>query len=64
MIAAAAQAIAGNHENARRWADEVRSRNPALTRDDFFEAFPMKSESMRKRVATALETLGFQGSKS
>jgi TolB-like protein len=64
MIAAAAQALAGNHENARRWAAEVRSRNPALTRDDFFEAFPMKSESMHKRVTVALATLGFRGFKS
>ena len=59
MIAAAAQALAGNHENARRWAAEVRSRSPALTRDDFFGAFPMRSDAMRKRVAAALETLGF-----
>ncbi len=59
MIAAAAQAIAGNDENARRWAAEVRSRNPALTRDDFFGAFPMKSESLRKRVTAALKGLGF-----
>jgi TolB-like protein len=59
MIAAAAQALAGNHEQARRWAAEVRDRNPALTRDDFFGAFPMRSESMRKRVTAALEALGF-----
>lgn len=59
MIAAAAQALAGNEEHARKWAAEVRSRNPALTRDDFFGAFPMRSETMRKRVAAALETLGF-----
>jgi TolB-like protein/Tfp pilus assembly protein PilF len=59
MIAAAAQALAGNDENARRWAAEVRGKNPALTRDDFFGAFPMRSESMRKRISAALETLGF-----
>ena len=59
MIAAAAQAIAGNDENARRWAAEVRDRNPALTRADFFGAFPMKSESMRQRVTAALKALGF-----
>jgi TolB-like protein len=59
MIAAAAQALAGNSERARRWAAEVRRRNPALTRHDFFGAFPMTSESMRKRVAAALESLGF-----
>jgi TolB-like protein len=59
MIAAAAQALAGDYESARRWAAEVRSRNPALTRDDFFAAFPMKSQSMQKRVTAVLKTLGF-----
>jgi hypothetical protein len=59
MIAAAAQSLAGNDEHARRWAAEVRSRNPALSRADFFSAFPMYSKSMRSRIATALETLGF-----
>ena len=59
MIAAAAQELAGNDEQARRWAAEVRNRNPMLTRTDFFSAFPMKSESMRKRVTAALESLGF-----
>jgi hypothetical protein len=59
MIAAAAQALAGNTEQARKWASEVRDRNPMLTRDDFFSAFPMRSDSMRKRVKTALESLGF-----
>ncbi len=59
MIAAAAQALAGNHENAQRWAAEVRSTNPALTRNDFFGAFPMRSESVRKRVTAALESIGF-----
>jgi TolB-like protein len=59
MIAAAAQALAGNDEQARRWAADVRSRNPALRRNDFFSAFPMKSTSMQKRIAAALESLGF-----
>jgi len=59
MIAAAAQALAGDGEKARRWAAEVRSRNPALTRNDFFGAFPMKSEATRTRVTAALESLGF-----
>jgi tetratricopeptide (TPR) repeat protein len=59
MIAAATQALAGNDENARRWAAEVRSRNPTLIRDDFFSAFPMKSTSMRTRIDTALQTVGF-----
>ena len=59
MIAAAAQALAGNDEHAGHWAADVRRRNPALTRDDFFSAFPMKSTSIRTRISTALETLGF-----
>jgi len=59
MIAAAAQALAGNDEHARRWAADVRSRNPALSRSDFFSAFPMNSTSMRTRIAAALESLGF-----
>jgi hypothetical protein len=59
MIAAAAQALAGNDEHAQRWAAEVRNRHPKLTRTDFFGAFPMKAESMRKRVTAALESLGF-----
>lgn len=59
MIAAAAQALSGNSEAARRWAAEVRSRNPKLTRNDFFSAFPMKSTALRTRVTAALDTLGF-----
>ncbi len=59
MIAAAAQSLAGNDEHARRWAAEVRNRNPRLTRKDFFSAFPMKAESMHRRMTAALESLGF-----
>ena len=59
MIAAAAQALAGNDEHARRWAADVRSRNPALSRVDFFSAFPMKSTSMQTRISAALDSLGF-----
>jgi hypothetical protein len=59
MIAAAAQALAGNDEQARQWAGEVRNRNPMLNCDDFFSAFPMRSDSMRKRVKAALESIGF-----
>ena len=59
MIAAAAQALAGNDEHARRWAADVRSRNPALARADFFSAFPMRSTSMQTRISAALDSLGF-----
>jgi len=59
MIAAAAQALAGNDSRARAWAANVRERNPLLRREDFFRAFPMKPEAMRTRVSAALERLGF-----
>lgn len=59
MIAAVAQLLAGNEPAARVWAANVRERNPALTREDFFRAFPMKPEAMRSRVSKALARLGF-----
>jgi TolB-like protein/DNA-binding winged helix-turn-helix (wHTH) protein/Flp pilus assembly protein TadD len=59
MIAAAAQWLVGNEDVARRWAANVRERNPALTSTDFFGAFPLRSDSMRKQVSGALQALGF-----
>ena len=59
MIAAAAQALAGHGPEAESWAKEVRQRNPRLTRNDFFHAFPFKSEAVHARVSAALKSLGF-----
>jgi len=59
MIAAAAQALNGDPEQARRWAANVRERSPHMGRADFFRASPMRPEPMRSRVAAALEQLGF-----
>jgi hypothetical protein len=59
MIAAAADELAGNAVRAARWATDVRERNAALTRADFFHAFPMKSEATRTRLAQALARQGF-----
>jgi TolB-like protein len=59
MIAAITNALVDNHVRATWWADNVRSRNPRLTRQDFFRAFPMKSEDTKIRVANALVHLGF-----
>jgi len=59
MIASAAQFIAGNEARARHWAANVRERNPALTRADFFRAFPMQAEGTRVRTSDALASLGF-----
>jgi TolB-like protein len=59
MIAAIAHAQAGDHVRAAQWAANVRERNAALTRQDFFRAFPMKSEVLRARIADSLARLGF-----
>jgi TolB-like protein/Tfp pilus assembly protein PilF len=59
MIAAAAQSLAGNEAAARAWTANVRERNPGLTSEHFFRAFPIKIDAMRARVATALAGLGF-----
>jgi len=59
MIAAAAQMLAGDEARARTWADNVRQRSPHISRDDFFHAFPVKPETLRSRVAAALQQLGF-----
>jgi len=59
LIAVAMNALAGNHVRATGWAENVRSRSPTLTRDDFFRAFPMKSAKTRQRVSRALARFGF-----
>src|SRR5690606_36999151 len=38
MIAAAAHTLAGDDARAEAWAADVRRRNPALTREDFFRS--------------------------
>lgn len=59
MIAVAAHALAGDAIRAASWAAGVRERNPALTRDDFFRAFPMQPTTTRARVAGGLAQFGF-----
>lgn len=59
MIAAVTQALAGNRQPAMAWAANVRERNPLLTSEDFFRAFPVKAEGMHSQVSSALKTLGF-----
>jgi TolB-like protein len=59
MIAAAAHSLNGDAERAARWAANVRERNSALGREDFFRAFPMKPHAMRARAAQALRNLGY-----
>lgn len=58
MIAAAAHALDGDAVRAAAWAANARARNPALTRTEFFRAFPMRSVTMKERVSAALAGLG------
>lgn len=59
MVAVVAHALAGDPDRAAAWAANARKRRSALTADDFFRSFPMKTEPLRKRVAGALSRLGF-----
>jgi hypothetical protein len=59
MIACAVQSLAGNEPASEAWARNVRARNPALSREDFFRSFPMKLEDVKARVSGALERRGF-----
>lgn len=59
LIAVAAHAVQGDEVRAASWAADVRTRSPTLTRAHFFNAFPMKSEATKIRVANALVHFGF-----
>ncbi len=59
LIAAVAHTLNGNAKRAAEWSARVRERNPLLTGDDFFRAFPIGSEPMRARVTQALQALGY-----
>ena len=59
VIAAAAHALSGDDARAAFWAANARERNAALTRADFFRAFPLKSDALRARLEHALGLVGF-----
>jgi DNA-binding winged helix-turn-helix (wHTH) protein/TolB-like protein len=59
MIASVAHTLNDDPGRAAAWAANARERNPSLTRDDFFRAFPMRSDAMRSRVAGALARFEF-----
>jgi len=59
LIAAAACALNGDRPGARGWAANARMRNNALTREDFFRAFPISKPDMRESVGLALAEVGF-----
>jgi TolB-like protein/DNA-binding winged helix-turn-helix (wHTH) protein len=59
LIAGAAHTLANDTVRAAYWADNVRERNDALTREVFFRSFPM-NDPMRTRLDGALSQMGFR----
>lgn len=59
MIAVACHSLAGDDARADDWARTVRARNPALTADDFFRAFPLEEPDVRAQFAQAIARFGF-----
>ncbi|MBT8066893.1 MAG: winged helix-turn-helix domain-containing protein [Gammaproteobacteria bacterium] len=59
VLAAAAQALAGDTTRAASWATDVRERMPHVSSADFFRGYPVTAEPMRTRIAAALQELGF-----
>ena len=60
MVASAAHVLTGDTARASFWAANVRERHETLTREDFFRAFPMTSDSTRARIDEALARAGFR----
>ncbi|MCF3974994.1 winged helix-turn-helix domain-containing protein [Paracoccus sp. EGI L200073] len=59
MIALAANSLAGRHDQAARWRQEVRRRKPDASAADYFAAFPTRDTGSRARIATELRRHGF-----
>ena len=54
MIAVIAHSLGGNRDAAASWAENVKSRRPDVTSNDFFQSFPFRDEEVRSRMAKAL----------
>ncbi len=58
LIAAAADALAGNLEQAEQWISRAKRRNPNVSQTFFFQALPFCEGETRARIATALCSCG------
>lgn len=58
LMAAVTHRLAGDETEARSWTRTARNRHPGLSGADFLEAFPLRQERARRRVASALAELG------
>jgi len=59
MIALAANGLAGRHDQAARWRQEVRRRKADATAAQYFAAFPTRDIASRSRIAVELRRHGF-----
>jgi TolB-like protein len=57
MIAAVGHGLNGADEQARTWLQSARRRQPGLTTEHFFGAFPFRQEALRQRVGETLARL-------
>lgn len=54
MIAVAAHQMNGDTRKASEWADHARTRNPEVSVEQFFEAFPFNDPAVRSEISQAL----------
>jgi len=59
VIATIAHALNGNDARARECANMAHVRDPSLSRDDFFRAFPFRDAAIRKQYGDVLTRYGF-----
>jgi TolB-like protein len=59
MIAVAANSLAGRHNQASRWKQEVLRRRPDAINAHYFAAFPTRDAASRNRIAAVLARHGF-----
>lgn len=59
MIALAANGLAGRHDQAARWRQEVRRRKADATAAHYFAAFPTRNVDAVSRIAAELRRHGF-----
>lgn len=59
FMAAAINQIAGNHAQARYWADRTRQLRPDATIQQFFHSYRLQDQTVRNNLLVVLQELGF-----
>ena len=58
VIAGAARKLAGDDQTAARWIEAARQRDPEISVDGFFRAFPFDDPVQRAKIESVLKSLG------